>query len=193
MAVCRRSNRGAVLHDDARILRVTERPDVSATAADGDAPSLRATVPEERHVGRGPVNVAARGPWSQALPAGVPQETGHAGRVAAAVDVPRGAPEVERPSGASRRSSESLRDEYRSDAEHENEGGAARRHREPRLPWRPDVLAALATKFCRPPRPRGESLRRSVPDVGECAGMTAERPGAARDTWATKTRRPART
>src|SRR4051794_18240627 len=164
MAVCRRSNRGAVLHDDARILRVTERPDVSATAADGDAPSLRATVPEERHVGRGPVNVAARGPWSQSLPAVVPQETGHAGRVAAAVDVPRGAPEVERPSGASRRSSESLRDEYRSDAEDENESGAARRHREPRLPWPPDVLAARATKLCK----RRRGIRRRVGRLTPC-------------------------
>src|SRR3954453_15317968 len=66
--------------------------------------------------------------------------------------------------GASRRSSESLRDEYRSDAEDENESGAARRHREPRLPWPPDLLAARATKLCK----RRRGIRRRVGRLTPC-------------------------
>jgi len=122
------SDRRAVLQDDAGILRVTERADVAATSAHRDAPSRRAAIQEERHVGRRPVQVAARRAGSQRLPVVVRQETGHAVRSPAAVDVARGALEVERAGGASRGPSESLRREHCRKGEREDDSDRARRH-----------------------------------------------------------------
>jgi hypothetical protein len=72
----------------------------------------------------------------------VQYETGDTARSPAAVDVPGGAPEVERPGGASRGASQSLRGKHCRKAERKNDSGEPRRHREQRLQWRRDALFA---------------------------------------------------
>jgi hypothetical protein len=114
-------DRRAVLQDGAGILRVTKRADVSTTAADRDAPLPRAAVQEERHVGRRPIQVAARRARSQRLPVVVQQEASHTGCTPAAVDVSGRALEVECPRRAGRGASQCLRDGHPRKSERDEE------------------------------------------------------------------------